>query len=109
MCHSICLALGLVRRRSFHNLGSRKVGKNHIGIDLMSRHQSALLACALGTSHRLFGIRTSLCISQLQLSSQLFFAWRSLANLCAMAPKGVKKTGVKEQMVPKEVSKMLAY
>ena len=37
----------------------------------------------------------------------IVFAWRSLANLCAMAPKGVKKTGLKEQMDPKEVSKML--
>ena len=50
-----------------------------------------------------------LCISQLQLFQSIVFAWRSLANLCAMAPKGVKKTGLKEQMDPKEVSKMLGY
>ena len=106
MCHSIRLALGLVRRRSFHNLGSWKVDKNHIGIDWMSRHQCALLACALGTSHRLFGIRTSLCISQLQLSSQVFFLGGLLRISAPWLPKVSRKL---EQMAPKEVSKMLGY
>ena len=47
MYHSICLALGLVRGRSFQNLGSREVRKNHIGIDLMSRHQCAFVGVLL--------------------------------------------------------------
>ena len=77
----------------------------------MSRHQSALLACAvgIGTSHRLFGIRTSFCISQLQLSSQLFLLGGLLRISAPWLPKGVKKTELKNQMDPKEVSQMLGY
>ena len=87
---------------------------SEIGVDLMSRQQCARLVCPIGTSHRLFGIRTSLCVSHLQLASRFFslggilrISAPCLPKVSCESPRHASR--LKEQRNPKEVSRMLGY